>query len=72
MNFILCAKLYFIVFYRMCKPKCCFLVQKLMLYVVTAKRVAALPNIKLREVLNTISLKYMSHNDFSYDARNLV
>jgi len=41
-----------------------------MLYVVTPKRVAALLKIKLREVLNTISLQYMSHNDFSYDASN--
>jgi hypothetical protein len=35
-----------------------------MLYVVTAKRVAALLKIKLREVPNIISLKYFSHNDF--------
>jgi len=63
-NFILYVKLYFVMFYWMCKPECCFLVQKLMPYVVTAKIVAALLKIKLREVLNTISLKYMSHNDF--------
>jgi len=43
-----------------------------MLYVVTAKRVAALLKVKLRELLNTVSLKCMSHNDFSYDASSLV
>jgi len=56
----------------MCKPKCCFLVQKLMLCVVTAKRAAALLKIEFKVVLNMISLKYLSCKDFSYDASNLA
>jgi hypothetical protein len=71
-NFILYAKLYFVTFCWMCKPKCCLLVQKLMSHVVTAERVAALWKIKFRVVLNKISLKCMPCDNFSYDANNLV
>jgi hypothetical protein len=54
-NFILYTKLHYVMFYWVCKSKCCCLVQKLMSHVVTA--IAALLQVKFREVLNTISLQ---------------